>query len=104
MYQTGSSGRWLNRQPLAATLRHLSSGDLHTWQISTLGSAPMTAPPAPVLMPADRHDLDGAALGQGRAFLAPEANFRRTGGYRELWMLTAALDEGTPEGKEVRVA
>ena len=38
------------------------------------------------------------------AFLATEANFRRLGGYRDLWMLKAALDEEKPEGKQVRVA
>ena len=37
------------------------------------------------------------------AFLATEVNFRRLGGYRELWVLRAALDEETPEGKEGRV-
>jgi hypothetical protein len=38
------------------------------------------------------------------AFLATEANFRRIGGYRELWMLKAALDESISEGKEVTAA
>ena len=38
------------------------------------------------------------------AFLATEANFRRIGGYRELWMLKAALDEETTQGKEVTAA
>ena len=38
------------------------------------------------------------------AFLATEANFRRLDGYRDLWMLKAALDEANPEGKEARVA
>lgn len=42
------------------------------------------------------------------AFLATEANFRRIDGYRDLWMLKAALDEEKDqkktEGKEVRVA
>jgi len=38
------------------------------------------------------------------AFLATEANFRRIDGYRDLWMLKAALDDDIPEGKEVRVA
>ena len=38
------------------------------------------------------------------AFLATEANFRRIDGYRDLWMLKAALDEDIPQGKEVRVA
>ena len=38
------------------------------------------------------------------AFLATEANFRRIDGYRDLWMLKAALDEEISEGKEVRVA
>ena len=38
------------------------------------------------------------------AFLATEANFRRIDGYRDLWMLKAALDEGTLEGKEVTAA
>ena len=39
-----------------------------------------------------------------RRCLATEANFRRIDGYRDLWMLKAALDEEMPEGKEVRVA
>jgi len=38
------------------------------------------------------------------AFLAREANFRQTDGYRDLWMLKVALDEGTPEGEDVRAA
>lgn len=38
------------------------------------------------------------------AFLETEANFRRIDGYRDLWMLKAALDEEISEGKEVRVA
>jgi putative transposase len=38
------------------------------------------------------------------AFLATEANFRRLDGYRDLWMLRAALDEEMPEGKEAKVA
>ena len=38
------------------------------------------------------------------AFLATEANFRRIGGYRELRMLKAALEEGTTEGKEATAA
>ena len=38
------------------------------------------------------------------AFLATEAKFRRIGGYRELWMLKAALDEETPEAQEAMVA
>jgi len=37
------------------------------------------------------------------AFLATEANCRRIDGYRDLWMLKAALDEERPEGKRVRV-
>ena len=38
------------------------------------------------------------------AFLATEANFRRIGGYRELWLLKAALDEEAAEGKEATAA
>ena len=38
------------------------------------------------------------------AFLATEANFRRLDGYRDLWMLKAALDEEMPAGKEAKVA
>lgn len=38
------------------------------------------------------------------AFLATEANFRRIDGYRDLWMLKAALDEAMSEGKEVMAA
>jgi transposase-like protein len=38
------------------------------------------------------------------AFLATEANFRRIGGYRELWMLRAVLDEETTQGKEATAA
>jgi len=41
------------------------------------------------------------------AFLATEASFRRIDGYRDLWMLQAALEEAQQEdaeGKEVRVA
>jgi hypothetical protein len=38
------------------------------------------------------------------AFLATEANFRRIGGYRELWLLKAALDEEAAEGKETTAA
>jgi transposase-like protein len=38
------------------------------------------------------------------AFLATEANFRRLDGYRDLWMLKAALDESISEGKEVTAA
>jgi transposase-like protein len=38
------------------------------------------------------------------AFLATEANFRRIDGYRDLWMLKAALDEEISEGKEVTAA
>ena len=38
------------------------------------------------------------------AFLATEANFRQTDGYRDLWMLKAALDGGTPEGEGVTAA
>jgi len=38
------------------------------------------------------------------AFLATGANFRQIDGYRDLWMLKAALDEGTPEGKDVTAA
>jgi hypothetical protein len=38
------------------------------------------------------------------AFLATEANFRRIDGNRDLWMLKAALDEQTTQGKEVTTA
>jgi len=38
------------------------------------------------------------------AFLATEANFRRIDGYRDLWMLKAALEEEMPKGKEVTAA
>jgi putative transposase len=38
------------------------------------------------------------------AFLATEASFRRIDGYRDLWMLKAALDEATHQGQEARVA
>lgn len=38
------------------------------------------------------------------AFLATEANFRRIDGYRDLWMLKAALDEKTVSPQQVRVA
>lgn len=38
------------------------------------------------------------------AVLATEANFRRIDGYRDLWMLNAALDEDKLQGKEVTAA
>ena len=38
------------------------------------------------------------------AFLATEADFRRIIGYRESWVLRAALGEEVTEGREVRGA